>query len=122
MKRKKFLRRNTGKYLRLGRLRKKLRKWRKPKGRDNKMRLMEKGYPSVVKIGYKKNENLRGTIGGKKIRKIDRIDEIRLLSKGDSVIIGKFGGKKKIEIAKLSEERGFNILNLNVQKFLKHNN
>ena len=42
MPNRKFLRRNTGSLSRLGKLRRKLQKWRKPKGRDNKMRLKEK--------------------------------------------------------------------------------
>ena len=31
-------------------------KWRKPKGRDNQMRLKRKGYPQVVSIGFKKSK------------------------------------------------------------------
>ena len=68
MAKKRFLRRLTNRYLKLGKKRKKKQKWRKPKGRHNKMREKERGYPAVVSIGYRKNRNERGLI--KKIYKI----------------------------------------------------
>jgi len=50
MAKKRFLRRLTNRYLKLGKKRKKKQKWRKPKGRHNKMREKERGYPAVVSI------------------------------------------------------------------------
>ncbi len=44
MKKKKFLRRNWNKYKRIGKGNKKKQKWRKPRGRDNKMREKRRGY------------------------------------------------------------------------------
>ncbi|MEB3787632.1 MAG: 50S ribosomal protein L32e [Desulfurococcales archaeon] len=34
--------------------------WRKPKGNDNKMRLQIKGYPPIVKVGYRTPRDIRG--------------------------------------------------------------
>jgi large subunit ribosomal protein L32e len=34
--------------------------WRKPKGLENKMRLKRKGWPPIVKIGYRKIRSVRG--------------------------------------------------------------
>ena len=34
--------------------------WRKPKGNDSKMRLQRKGYPPIVKVGYKNDKRIRG--------------------------------------------------------------
>ncbi|MEM3122059.1 MAG: eL32 family ribosomal protein [Candidatus Pacearchaeota archaeon] len=120
--RKKFLRRNTKEYLRLGRKRRKLQKWRKPKGRDNKMRLNEKGRAGIVKIGYKQSKNIRGMKEGKKIKMIQNISEMKLLEKGDIITIGRMGVKKKKEIAKIAEELGIKIINANLKKFLKAEN
>ena len=122
MARIKFLRRNTTKYLRLGKRRRKIQKWRAPKGRDNKMRLREKGYPRTVEIGYKKNKKLRGKIDGKTPIIINNVSELEKIKKDQAVIIGRVGGKKKIEIAKKASEMKIRIENLNVEKFIKNIN
>ncbi len=108
----KFLRRNTREYSRLGRKRKKLQKWRRPKGRDNKMRLKERGRPRVVEIGYKKKQK-------KKIAIVTSVEEVVKLVGYDSIVLGKIGKKKKIEIAKIAKEKNIEISNLNIDKFLK---
>ena len=59
---KKFLRRDTKRYLKLGKRRKKKQSWRKPTGRDNKMREKRKSYPKVVSIGYKQSNKIRRKI------------------------------------------------------------
>ncbi len=56
-KKSKFLRRIHNRYSKLGRRRKKKQIWRRPTGRDNKMRERRRGYPARVQIGYKKNEH-----------------------------------------------------------------
>ena len=48
----KFLRRQAARYAKFGNGRGKKAKWRKPTGRDNKMREKIKGHPVVVSIGY----------------------------------------------------------------------
>ena len=48
---KKFLRRTWDRYSKLGKGRKKLQKWRKPSGRDNKIREKKKGHSRLVDIG-----------------------------------------------------------------------
>lgn len=54
MAKKKFKRRTWSRYSKLGRKRKKKQVWRKPTGRDNKMREKRKSYPKVVSTGYEK--------------------------------------------------------------------
>ncbi|MEA3329770.1 MAG: eL32 family ribosomal protein [Nanoarchaeota archaeon] len=117
----KFLRRNTKSYSRLGRKRKKLQKWRKPKGRDNKMRLREKGYPRTVELGYKQSEDSRGKIGGKLIVKVENLAGFKKAGKDKIIILTKMGKKKKIGIAKFAKEQGIKIKNLDVNKFLEEN-
>ena len=116
----KFLRRSTGNYSKLGRKRKKLQKWRKPKGRDNKMRLKQKSYPRTVEIGYKKDKRIRGKVDGKEVAVVKNIKDIENV-KGKIIILGKIGKKKKLEVAKYVKEKGIKIRNLDVEKFLKEN-
>ncbi|MEM3112811.1 MAG: eL32 family ribosomal protein [Candidatus Pacearchaeota archaeon] len=121
MRQKKFLRRNTTQYLRLGSKRKKLRKWRKPKGRDNKMRLKMKGYPKNVEIGFKKHLHERGRVSGKKPVLISNISDLDKVEQGNIAFMGKMGKKKKIQIAKISIDRKIAFFNFNPQRYLKIN-
>lgn len=121
MSRHNFLRRNTTQYLRLGSKRKKMRKWRKPTGRDNKMRLKIKGRPKVVSIGYKSDSKLRGKIDSRELRQINNLQDVKNADKKHIYKLGKVGGKKKIEIAKLSKELNLEFINFNYNKLLKLN-
>ena len=62
---KKFIRQDSSRYSKLGKNRKKLQSWRKPKGRDSKMRLSRKSYPATVSVGYKTSKAQSGKIQGK---------------------------------------------------------
>lgn len=107
---RKFLRRNWNRFLRIGR--KKKLAWRKPKGRDNKMREKRGGYPRIVSIGYKKSSNQKAIL-------VRNIKELENAGKENIIIIGKIGKKKKIEIAKKAKEKNIKIWNLNAEKFLE---
>ena len=109
---KKFLRRTGDRYVRLGKGRKKKQVWRKPRGRDNKMREKRKGKPAVVSIGYKKRKDKPALI-------IQNIHDLENVKRDNIVILGKVGKKKKIEIAKKAREMKIQIHNLNVEQFLK---
>jgi len=111
----KFLRRNTGFHIRIGKRKKRKQIWRKPTGRDNKMRESRKGRSPLVSIGYRKKKER------KKIFTIYNLRELESMKKGDDVIIGKVGKKNKIEILKKAIEKNLNIQNINVKKFLKEN-
>ena len=111
---KKFLRRTWSRYSKLGRKRKKKQVWRRPTGRDNKMREKRKGYPAVVSIGYKKAKDEH-----KKIVKINNLKDLDKIQKDEIIILGKMGKKKKIEIARKAKEKKIEISNLNIEKFLK---
>jgi len=116
---KKFLRRVWSRYSKLGKRRKKKQVWRKPKGRDNKMREKRKGYPAVVSIGYKKDAKSRGKIQDKQIVIIMNIKDLEKIKKNQIAIIGKIGKKKKIEIAEKAKDKKIQVHNLNIEKFLK---
>ena len=109
----KFLRRTSKKLSKLGRKRKKKQVWRKPKGRDNKMREKRRGQPAVVKIGYKKSYHKSKIV-------IHNAKELEKAKNYDLVVVGKVGKKKKIEILQKAKEKGIK-LNLNIEKFLEKN-
>lgn len=109
---KEFLRRGHYRYSRLGRKRKKVLKWRCPKGRHSKMRRMRKGYCASPTVGYmspKKTKMIKPIL-------VHNLKEIQSLKKGDSVIIAKIGAKKRIEIMRKAIEMGIVILNLREEK------
>ena len=110
----KFLRRSAGNYSKLGKRRKKKQIWRRPRGRDNKMREKRRGYPSIVSMGYRKKEGDR-----KKIIVIRNSNELEKYSKKDYLVLGKIGRKKKIEILKKAQERKIPLANVNIKKFLE---
>jgi large subunit ribosomal protein L32e len=115
----KFLRRGWFRYSKLGKRRKNKQVWRRPSGRDNKMREKRRGYPVVVSIGYGTNKLEKGLIEGKTPFKISTIKDLGKIKKNEIGILGKVGRKKKLEIAKIAEEKKIKIFNLNVKKFLK---
>ncbi len=110
----KFLRRTSKRYSKLGKGRKKKQVWRRPTGRDNKMRERRKGYPAVVSVGYKTNKKEH-----KNIFRIENLNDFEKVQKEDVVIFGKMGKKKKIELAKKAKEMKIEISNLNIEKFLQ---
>lgn len=116
---KKFLRRIWGRYSKLGKRRKKKQIWRKPTGRDNKMRERRKGYPAVVSIGYKQDKKVRGSIKNKTPILIQNVKDLESIKKNEIVIVGNVGKKKKIEIVKKAKEMKIEIHNLNIKTFLK---
>lgn len=119
MRTKIFLRRNTGEYLRLGSKRSKLQKWRRPKGRDNKMRLKEKGRPRTVELGYKQDNRTRGKIDGKDVHFVQNIEDMKGLHKDSVVLLGRMGARKKVEIAKIAKEKNLKVINFSFGLFAK---
>lgn len=116
---KEFLRRDSNRYSKLGKLRKKKQKWRRPTGRDNKMRERRKGYPKLVSVGYRKADEERNKIRNKEPILINNLKELEKVKKEQIVLIGKMGRKKKKEIAEKIKEMKLEVGNLNVKKFLK---
>lgn len=115
----KFLRRNWSKASRLGRKRKNKQVWRSPKGRHSKTRGERKGYPAIVKIGYKQDNKTSGLIQNKTPVIVRNVKELEMIKKNEIAIIGNVGMKKKIEIAKKAKEKGISISNMDAVKVLK---
>jgi large subunit ribosomal protein L32e len=109
MKREKFLRRDTVRFSKLGKNRKKLQKWRKPKGRDNKMREKQRGYPKNPNIGYKKPSTTKPTL-------VYNTQNLEKLEKSTQVILAKVGAKRKLELIKKASDLKLNVLNIGAKK------
>ncbi len=121
MTKKKFLRRTWSRYSKLGLRRKKKQVWRRPTGRDNKMREKRGGYPAVVSIGYKKDKTSRGKVENKTMVMVNNLKDLQKVKKEEIAVIGKIGNKKRLEIAKKAKESNVPVYNLNLTKFLKNN-
>lgn len=103
-----FLRQDGHKKVRLGR------KWRKPKGLQNKMRLHKRGYRRSVSVGYKSPRKVRG-LGhfGLKIAYVCNADDMKNVGKGEGIIISATTStKKRLEIIKIAQSEGIPILNI----------
>lgn len=114
-----FLRRGWYRYSKLGKRRKNKQVWRRPTGRDNKMREKRRGYSDIVGIGHRTEKKLRNKIKGKIPIQINNLKDLEKLEKGNIAIIGKVGKKMKIELAKKASELKIDFVNMNSKSFLK---
>ena len=115
----KFLRRTWNRYSKLGKGRKKKQVWRKPKGRDNKMREKRKGYLALVSIGYSSDKKVKGKIKEKTPVLINNIKDLEKIKQNQIAIVGNVGKKKKIDIVKKAKEKKILLHNINIKKFSK---
>lgn len=88
--------------------------WRKPKGRDNKMRLQKKGYPPIVKAGYRNAKVIRGLhpsgytpVVVSNEKDLEKLNPSRHLV----YIAGTVGLRKRLRLERAALERGFRIAN-----------
>ena len=109
-----FLRRTAKKFSKFGKKRKKLLTWRKPKGRDNKMREKRRGYASSVSIGY-------GTRTKREFVLINNVKDLDKIGKDQIGFVGKVGKKKRIEILTKAKTMKVKLQNFNAESFLKKN-
>ena len=88
--------------------------WRRPKGKDNKMRLQVSGVPRLVKVGYRGPKVSRGLhpSGYTDNLVFNRNDLMRLDPKKDAARMGHAVGKRKrVEIIAKASELGIKVLN-----------
>jgi large subunit ribosomal protein L32e len=113
-KRPDFVRQESWRYKKLAT------NWRKPKGKDNKMRKQVSGVPALVKVGYKGPRKSRGLhpSGYNDVLIFNTNDLTRIDSKVDAIRIAHgVGYKKRLDI--LSEATKLKIKVLNPGKIEK---
>jgi ribosomal protein L32E len=117
----KFLRHTKHKYSKLGLRRRNKQVWRRPTGRDNKMREQRRGHPALVAIGYSTDKKERGKIDKRTPVMVRNVSEMSKIGKHQIAVLGNVGMKNKIEIAKKAKELKMDIYKMNIDKFLKLN-
>jgi large subunit ribosomal protein L32e len=107
-RRPKFIRQESWRYDRLAE------NWRKPKGKDNKMRKQKSGMPAIVKIGYRGPRVARGLHpSGYTDNVVHNMAELAQLDpKKDAARLGHTVGKRKrIGIIAKASDLGIKVLN-----------
>jgi len=108
---RKFLRVDAHKMIKLGKGVKKKQRWHKPIGRQNKLRLGEKGNAQRPKVGWGSARVIRDLIFGVKAIRVENVGDLNNVSKGEGILIAKVGKKKRAEIIRCANERKIKILN-----------
>jgi large subunit ribosomal protein L32e len=108
---RKFLRVDAHKMIKLGKGVKKKQRWHKPIGRQNKLRLGEKGGAQRPKVGWGSAKVIRDLIFGVKVIRVENVKDVDNVSKGEGILIAKVGKRKRVEIIKRANERKIKILN-----------
>ena len=96
--------------------------WRKPRGIDSKMRKKVKGWPPSPEAGYRSPKKIRGLhpsgyveVQVQTVEGLNGIDpETQAIRIARTV-----GGKKRVEIFALAEERGIHVLNPRIVRELE---
>jgi large subunit ribosomal protein L32e len=107
-RRPKFIRQESWRYDRIAE------NWRKPKGKDNKVRKQKSGMPAIVKVGYRGPRAARGLHpSGYSDNLVHNTAELAKLDpKKDAARIGHtVGRKKRIEIVNKAVQLGVKVLN-----------
>ena len=119
MRKYKFLRQETVRHKRLGKNRKKLQKWRRPRGKHNKTRLKRFSYPIQPEVGFGTPRKDAGKVDGLYPLLIENMADLSKLSKNNIAIISRnIGAKKKVGIIKKIDEMKIRILNIGGKKWI----
>ncbi len=109
----KFIRQDFWRHSKLGKRRRKLIKWRRPKGRHSKMRKQRKSYPKSPTVGYKTPRKEHGKIKNLSPILISNASDVKKAGKHNIIILSAtLGARKKLEIIKMADEKQLRILNV----------
>ncbi|NHJ04456.1 MAG: 50S ribosomal protein L32e [Candidatus Heimdallarchaeota archaeon] len=106
--RPKFRRQESWRYKRLSK------SWRRPMGIDNTMRHHKRGWPKIVRIGFRGPKAVRGlTSAGKEEVLIHNVKELEQIKKDTQIarISATVGVKKKVAITNRADELAVKIIN-----------
>jgi len=96
--------------------------WRKPLGIDSKMRKKVKGWPPSPEAGYRGSKKTRGLHPSRYVEvRVQTTEDINAIDpETQAVRIARtVGGKKRVEILTLADERGIHVLNPRIAKELE---
>jgi large subunit ribosomal protein L32e len=89
-------------------------KWRRPRGKDNPMRLKLKGHPPVASVGYGTPEVIRGLhpsglipVVISNVKELEKLDPSKFLVYISSTV----GLRKRLELIRKALELGFRVAN-----------
>jgi len=108
LKRPEFVRQESWRYVRVKP------NWRRPRGKDSKMRLQVKGWPPLVKIGYRTPKDYRGLHpSGYKEVLVYRPEDLQGLNPEVHAIriASSVGMRKRLLIVEEARKLGLKILN-----------
>ena len=114
-----FLKEGYTDFSKLGLRRKKLLKYRKARGGDNKMRKGMKGHLRNVTIGFRGDNKDRYLISGLMPVMIYNLNDLKNIKKGEIAVLAKVGNKNRLEIAEYSMKHNVKVHNLKNEKFMK---
>lgn len=89
-------------------------KWKKPRGKDNPMRLSLKGYPPIVRSGYGTPSDFRNLHPtGMRIAVVSNVNDVKKLNPKEHIIYiaSTVGLKKRLEILSTAKALGFKVAN-----------
>lgn len=112
MRKQRFLRSDTMRHLRLGKKRRKLQKWRRPRGRHSKIRRKRFSYPVKVSIGYKSSKSTAGMLSSRIPVLVHSLRELETLTPRHVAVIARVGAKKKLGLIKRAQERKIALANV----------
>lgn len=103
-----FVRQESWRYKRLGE------KWRRPRGKDSKMRLQKRGWPPLVKVGYRSPRKYRGLhpSGFREVLVHSLADLDGLDPKVHAIrLSGSLGSRSRLRIFEKAQALGLKVLN-----------
>lgn len=107
-KRPEFVRQESWRYVRLKP------NWRRPRGKDSKMRLQKSGWPPLVKVGYRTPRKYRGLHpSGYREVLVYRVEDLAGLDPETHAvrIAGSVGMAKRLRIVEEAGKLGLKVLN-----------
>jgi len=115
-KRPEFVRQESWRYVRLET------SYRRPRGKDSRMRLQKSGSPPLVKIGYRSDRRYRGLHPSGYVEALvcSLMDLEKLSPEKHAVrLSGRLGVRKKLIIFEEARSKGFRVLNPPVKAEVK---
>ena len=113
---RRFERADTVRFLRLGKKRPKLQKWRRPRGRHSKIRRKRFSYDIQPGIGFGKPASQRGLVKGVRpilIHNLFELDKVHANKDATVIISSRIGAKKRLEMLKKASEKKLHVIGTN---------